>query len=518
MAPPARARVDNSATVRSASKNKQRAPTNGNSSSSSKRSASSAANDPLGGAGGGSLASSLSSLLSPGLASSANKSLDAKGKGKGKDAALASLLGLGAGSKPNPPPLPHNGSKGGAAQLGLQSLQSLSATSQPTNRKKQKLDPTAASSSTLTLDRPTPSPDLKARHSTHAIPPTPTPPTPAIPPGRKPVYRPVLASATTVSWPDMPVAGSNTVLHTLLDILSDPAVRESVQGDLGRRTRTRPDRQEGKTSNCVPTTATTARTTETTTTAMEQLCTDSQREPPQPGLVAGINGVTRRLELEIRDRLASLPPPHHSTDQRHECNESLLLNNATRKPGSTRIVFVCRHDLQPASLIAHFPMLVSACNAVLQGGKGEGEGEGEKDTLVYLFPLPLGAEAKLASMLGLAKCSVVAITSAFPPRQLARLVAAVHRETARRCQLLPPWLAASLRSALSYSQSELGIQLEMEPTTVKFVRSTQPVDLNACRLAKKSRRTLRSSRWKKRKLQALHSLQSLQAQIKAAKR
>ncbi|UTT92041.1 hypothetical protein NDA17_007532 [Ustilago hordei] len=490
-----KATVDKSTTIRAASKNKQR------SQGSSKASAAS----PFGSSNRGSLASSLSSLFSP--------------QPHGKDAALASLLAssskppvnLGQGSR-----FAAFGSFPSAQSSAISTSKSTSQTLDDKQKVKKKNAPSAqgsidttappgqpstasgpaASTSSRTNDQQKKQKQTDTVGSRRSDVRSPTgtslassskPVVPNPPAGRRPIFRPVLASSTAVSWPEMPVAGSKTVLHTLLEMLAKPALQYTLRKDLGRRSLSRPSKAKEETDD-------TAMDVDNTS----QLSTAGAG----PQVLAGINSITRAIENDIAADLEKL----HSAQRKGK-------TVAAQSP-SIKVVFVCRHDLPQPALIAHLPMLVTARNAVLQACSND---DNETNGAVYLFALPSGSEELLAKALNLRRASILALTSAFSPTHLAQILAAIERETGSLCRLRASWLETAMRAAKQFSaNNQRPLTLKQQPPTIKLLRTTQPVDLNASKAAKKSRRKERSARWKKRKMQTQQRIKSLRAELKQA--
>lgn len=470
--------MDNSKTIRAASKNKPRSQTSQK-----------AAASPFGSSAGGSLASSLSSLFSP--------------QPHGKDAALASLLA--ANSKPpvnlgpksglaafgtfgssNPPATPAEPSKAAVSQLLDDRQKGKSRETVSPAAKTDVASATAGASSSKNAAKEKQQhkqvASTDARQSTSAAATAANPSksvVPNVPARRKPVFRPVLASSTAVNWPEMPVAGSKTVLHTLLEVLAQPVAQEALYRDLGRRSRSTA-KQEKEAS------------------AMQ---VDVESEPsrlPPTQILAGTNSVTRALEADIATDLEQL----HSSDS----GDAKGKEKAIAAPPSVKIVFVCRHDVPSPTLISHLPMLVTARNAVSHACA-------TPDSGVLLFALPPSSSPLLAKALNLRRASIIALTSAFSPTHLAQLLVAIERETGSVCHLRASWLETALLAA-KRSGSMGGLGLTQQPTTIKLLRTTQPVDLNACKAAKKSRRKERSARWRKKKMQLQQSIRSLRAELK----
>lgn len=470
--PPRKATVDKGTTIRAASRNKQRSQPSASHTTS-----------PFGSSSGTTLASSLSSLFSP--------------QPHGKDAALASLLASSA-----KPPV-----KLGQAAAGLAAFGSFSQPKSQTSsvaksldeRQKEKRKDTqvkpgalsdaaaalddgsssnaekkeaSASSSRQTLtDAPTTTKDRVQKASKPAA-------VPSIPANRKPVFRPVLASSTAVSWPEMPSAGSKVVLHTLLELLAEPEIQKSLYRDLGRRSR-----RSSKGADSV-----------------DQMDVDDEAEQIAPvQVLAGINSITRAVEGDIAHDMARL----RSRDGKQKQD--------TEAPPHVQVVFVCRHDVPNPSLVAHLPMLICARNAVLHASRSD------LSKGVLLFALPSGSESLLAKALNLRRASVIALTSAFADPHLTRLTSVVERETGSTSLLRAGWLETAILSA-THPHHPNAPPLTQQPTAIKLLRTTQPTDLNACKAAKRSKRKQRSATWKRKKMAVQQTIKSLKAELKAGRK
>ncbi|SPO23713.1 uncharacterized protein UTRI_03760_B [Ustilago trichophora] len=478
MAPNNKASVDNSTTIRAASKNKHRAQPK------------SASASPFGSSASGSLASSLSSLFSP--------------QPHGKDAALASLLAssskppvkLGQGSG-----LAAFGSFPSASQAGKSLDEKLRDRRKDASKKASASDSTASSalaatskvdaapkaSGSTNKDNVKPSqqqkqPTKSPTHPSTSAPSKPAPSIPNIPAGRRPVFRPVLASSTAVTWPEMPVAGSKTVLHTLLETLAQPDIQEALNRDLGRRS--------CKASKQVKNSSSSIANGEGSQTAVARV-----------QVLAGINSITRAIEGDIAIDLAKLHSGNDSKDFKKKGKQVVVA------PPSVKVVFVCRHDLPQPCLISHLPMLVCARNAVLQSLATDDAQS------VLLFPLPSGSESLLAKALNLKRASIIALTSEFPPSHMTHLLHAIQRETGELCHLRASWLETAIQASTS-SSSPTPLSMPLEPTSIKLLRTSQPMDLNLCKATKKTKRKERSARWKKKKLILLQRVKSLKAELK----
>jgi len=98
----------------------------------------------------------------------------------------------------------------------------------------------------------------------------------------------------------------------------------------------------------------------------------------------GINEVTKTLETEVRSNRQTIIVPSTAVDE-------------TRP--STRVVFICRADLDTPALVAHLPQLVALCNSVRTENRG-----------IKVVQLPSGAQTSIANSLGyLKRVSVMAL-------------------------------------------------------------------------------------------------------------
>ena len=116
--------------------------------------------------------------------------------------------------------------------------------------------------------------------------------------------------------------------------------------------------------------------------------TDNPAPPILKHCTFGINQVAKRLEAQANPA---------TTAEVH----------TTPRPG-LRVVIACRADVDPPLLIAHFPILVAACNSALPAGSSD-------DAYVKLVTLPMGAEHSLAEITGLRRVAVMALDVSLVP-------------------------------------------------------------------------------------------------------
>jgi len=151
----------------------------------------------------------------------------------------------------------------------------------------------------------------------------------------------------------------------------------------------------------------------------------------------GINEVTKALETEVRSNRQTIIVPSTAVDE-------------TRP--STRVVFICRADLDTPALVAHLPQLVALCNSVRTENRG-----------IKVVQLPSGAQTSIANSLGyLKRVSVMALDDLAPGlAQLEPLLASVPDPPAS-------WMIPMQRAAL-------------EPSHVKQLLTTAPKDMKAAK-------------------------------------
>ncbi|GAA5898606.1 hypothetical protein JCM5296_005939 [Sporobolomyces johnsonii] len=176
------------------------------------------------------------------------------------------------------------------------------------------------------------------------------------------------------------------------------------------------------------------------------------------------------------------------------------------------LVFVCKPDINPPTLVAHLPGMVAAANGVqtaldsvvaasraededvkAQERVGEGamevdgeEGEQEKQKRpemrkVLIVPLDVGAERQLADALALRRVAAIGLSSSAPGAAPLFSLVRQHLEP-----LSAPWLVPHLihrpppASAASFV-----------PTHVKHLRTTAPLNPKAANQAKKAAKKAR---------------------------
>ncbi|OAV90074.1 hypothetical protein PTTG_07959 [Puccinia triticina 1-1 BBBD Race 1] len=208
------------------------------------------------------------------------------------------------------------------------------------------------------------------------------------------------------------------------------------------------------------------------------------KEPPNPAplsnkrfsVLSGINSTTKAMEKEIRQTREAVPrsflasPPTMAQDG-HNIPGSEVTKDPCCQPLS--FIFVCRKDINPASLVDHLLPTVANLNRsrLHSGYSGADPLAGQRSAI--LIPLPEGAENLIAGALGLKKAAVVALQG----------------EDARMCSLsqlagkhIKPVLPPNPNGSPNHADGEPSTVLANEsmglfPTHVKHYKTTVPTDM-----------------------------------------
>ncbi|SCV68819.1 BQ2448_940 [Microbotryum intermedium] len=237
------------------------------------------------------------------------------------------------------------------------------------------------------------------------------------------------------------------------------------------------------------------------------------------------------LAFRIKSLRTQVPPPASSDpalskDKNGNKNKKKPSTHAKPPPRKTEqsdpyyplidLVFVCKPDINPVSLVGHLPTMCAAANGLQKAvsverkrrkeqtkGKGKetdrADGDGdedgmdveevaqaeveEQDRFVYLIPLDVGAEHRLAEIMGLRRVAAIGVcsssTSTFAP--LLSLVQD-HLQP-----LFVPWLNPSPKSVPSGTTSTVlpGSEPKFIPTHIKHLKTTQPLNPRAAHALKK---------------------------------
>ncbi|PKI84780.1 ribonuclease P [Malassezia vespertilionis] len=179
-----------------------------------------------------------------------------------------------------------------------------------------------------------------------------------------------------------------------------------------------------------------------------------EREDAPAGTTAGINAVTRTLEARITSRAAAGPHP--------------------------RFLFVCEADMDPATLLAHIPMLVGSYNAAC--APVHERASPALPLPLMLVPLPRGAALMLATALRVRRLAALLIDTALPPPLLARLEARaldiVRAQSTTGFRI--PWLEAAPH--------------KLAAPRIKHLATSAPVHFAQAKAAKKASRKANKAR------------------------
>lgn len=182
------------------------------------------------------------------------------------------------------------------------------------------------------------------------------------------------------------------------------------------------------------------------------------------------------------------------------------------------LIFVCKPDINPPSLVAHLPTIAAAANGVQQAldetmaASDEASADKSSDAMdtddtesstarpkgqnVFLIPLDIGAERKLADALALRRVATIGLSVGAKRFISLLLVAhpALHPQSSApgiapllsliRTHIQPlraPWLVPHLTSSSLATPSTSFI-----PTHVKHLRTTAPLNPKAAHAAKKA--------------------------------
>ncbi|GAA5834948.1 hypothetical protein JCM11251_002069 [Rhodosporidiobolus azoricus] len=181
------------------------------------------------------------------------------------------------------------------------------------------------------------------------------------------------------------------------------------------------------------------------------------------------------------------------------------------------LIFVCKPDINPPSLVAHLPGMVAAANgvgealsALLAAEEGREEKEGgikaEKMQVddakqggdaggrkrpptrtVLLVPLDVGAEARLGDALALRRVAAIGVSSSAPGA--SSLLSLLKSVSALNTPLRAPWLVPHLLHPLPPSKSAKPSAAAIYvPTTIKHLRTSAPLNPKAASVEKKRKR------------------------------
>jgi hypothetical protein len=186
--------------------------------------------------------------------------------------------------------------------------------------------------------------------------------------------------------------------------------------------------------------------------------------------LCGINSVTRQMEGSIRSKLDEKAAEELEQDA---ASTSSIKHNPT-------IIFVCEADVDPQTLISHFPLLCATYNAVMQQE-------------CFLIKLPTDAEIKISEAISLRRCSVLSIDATLLSEEsgagncLKDLISKFKGTCVKPMKL--DWLDNAIESLRGNEVPAIKLK---EPR-IKHMKSSAILDMNAVKAQKKQARAARKA-------------------------
>ncbi|KAE8222641.1 hypothetical protein CF319_g4190 [Tilletia indica] len=347
---------------------------------------------------------------------------------------------------------------------------------------------------------------------------------------RTAVYRPLLASPFTVTWPTLSLADAEPLLHTLLEILVEHRIQ--LRDPPAKVTPKKKDKKKK------------AAAADPDPDAIEVDVAEDQPQEEEPPCVrpswlhVGINAVNQSVEQSIATSVSDM-----HKDSKAASNliaesgstadatmsgtepESADVAAAAADPTSPtslpkmRFLFVCRADVDPPRLVAHLPMLTCTLNAISSSSSSS-----STQGLCILLPFSRDAELKIATQLKIRRCAVLGISEDAPSSALERLdgvlgtlrsrdaggSSAGGQGTSALSPLRAPWLDAAVTVARSSIPTTSGgttsdgsaagpsetpnrslpvtFGIPYVSTSINNLTTSVPSDMNAARTRKKESR------------------------------
>ncbi|BGP28608.1 RNase P and RNase MRP subunit [Rhodotorula toruloides] len=155
------------------------------------------------------------------------------------------------------------------------------------------------------------------------------------------------------------------------------------------------------------------------------------------------------------------------------------------------LIFVCRPDINPPSLVAHLPTMVAAANGIQEAldsvlsasdpakesmaVEEDGQRQEKRPEMrkVLLVPLDVGAERRLADKLGLRRVAAIGLSTLLPS---AASLFALLSSTPSLTTLSAPWLIPHLLHPASSASPAKSLY---QPTTIKHLKTSAPLNPRA---------------------------------------
>ncbi|KAE8271291.1 hypothetical protein A4X09_0g1036 [Tilletia walkeri] len=345
---------------------------------------------------------------------------------------------------------------------------------------------------------------------------------------RTAVYRPLLASPFTVTWPTLSLADAEPLLHTLLEILVEHRIQ--LRDPPAKVTPKKKDKKK-KAAAADP-------------DAIEIDVAEDQPQEEEPPCVrpswlhVGINAVNQSVEQSIATSVSDMHKDSKAASnliaesgstadatmsgtEPESADAAAAAADPTSPPSlpKMRFLFVCRADVDPPRLVAHLPMLTCTLNAISSSSSPS-----STQGLCLLLPFSRDAELKIATQLKIRRCAVLGISEDAPSSALERLDgvlgtlrsrdagggSAGGQGTSALSPLRAPWLDAAVTVARSSIPTTSGgttsdgsaaegsgtsnrslpvtFGIPYVSTSINNLTTSVPSDMNAARTRKKESR------------------------------
>ncbi|KAG8814439.1 hypothetical protein FRC19_001763 [Serendipita sp. 401] len=309
----------------------------------------------------------------------------------------------------------------------------------------------------------------------------------------KPVFKPVLENPFTIAWPEIALNVQNSFLGCTVDLLEclrSYHIERGLHSRKSRRARRRQILRE-KEKEDPPTVGMKRK---------EPPSLDSSQSKKRRKLdVPSIEPPSEKDVEETTEEKAIILPSQpailqHVTFGLTQVGKALEQHIATLRNGISKstaligdmsypiAILACRWDINPPQLFSHIPNLVASSNtlATLYHQKFPGV---QPIPEIKLVNLPKGAESSLSESIGLRRVSIVLLTNKFPIEdRMEELLRTVPRTAT-------PWLIPTT--------NPVSLRPDFQPTHVKHLKTTMPVDMKA---AKAERTEARKKAKRKRPL------------------
>jgi len=204
-------------------------------------------------------------------------------------------------------------------------------------------------------------------------------------------------------------------------------------------------------------------------------------------VISGINSTTKELEKEIRHIRESIPfpsvPNSRITGQQSAITTDAQLLEKSRQQ-QLLLIFVCRGDMNPVGLVDHLLPTVAHLNRYRLQTYSSGIQPLGSHRMVYLIPLPKGAEKRISGALGLKSAAVIALKQGDVRITTLSKLAGDHVKP-----ILPPNPTNFTGSSQSLSSNSITTSsVVLLPTHIKHYKTTAPTDMRKHQLERSQKK------------------------------